>query len=412
MDMDLFEKGKEVIAKLENAGYEAYFVGGCVRDYLLQRPINDIDICTSALPQQTIALFERVILTGVKHGTVTVLIDKIPFEVTTYRTEGTYCDHRRPDQVYFVQSLKDDLERRDFTINALAMDKHFRIVDYFNGQQDLKKNVIRTVGCATERFREDALRMLRAIRFSATLNFKIYTETMLSIQSNASLINHVAIERIATEFVKLMEAPHVEKGLSYLKEGAVVEQVHPFQTHKNVFTRTNIDHIGSLNHEERWVWLFHSCSEQCMKELVEQLKLSNAFKKRLTTLLGAFRTVIQYESVEEVPEYALFKMGYDNVKQSFRLHAFANTRRTKPSSKDLLVALTAAEQSAQRRFNELPIHSEKQLAVTGAHILQTCKRHPGPWIQQLLDQLLYQVVTRQVQNDRKELLRIVKEGTE
>ena len=156
-----------ILETLRRAGYEAWYVGGCVRDTLLGREIHDWDVTTSALPEQTMACFAHCVPTGIRHGTVTVLEDGVSAEVTTYRTDGSYADGRHPDQVTFVRTLAKDLARRDFTINAMAMDDQGRLVDLWDGQQDLKDKIIRCVGEPERRFREDALRMLRAIRFYA-----------------------------------------------------------------------------------------------------------------------------------------------------------------------------------------------------------------------------------------------------
>lgn len=177
-----------VIEKIEEAGHEAVIVGGAVRDFLLQRDVHDVDVATSALPEEIKKIFSQTIDVGMEHGTVVVLDEGKPIEVTTYRTEGTYSDYRRPDEVIFVRELSQDLERRDFTINAMAFTKSGEIIDLFNGKDDLHVGLIRAVGDANSRFREDALRMLRAIRFSAQLGFDIEEKTLEAIQKDSDLI--------------------------------------------------------------------------------------------------------------------------------------------------------------------------------------------------------------------------------
>lgn len=157
-----------VIEQLEQAGFEAVIVGGAVRDALLDRPAHDVDVATNALPEEVKTVFQKTVDIGIQHGTVLVIVPAGPVEVTTYRTDGEYTDHRRPQNVHFVRSLKEDLQRRDFTMNAIAMRRDGSFVDYYGGQQDIEKRVIRAVGEAEKRFAEDALRMLRAIRFSCT----------------------------------------------------------------------------------------------------------------------------------------------------------------------------------------------------------------------------------------------------
>ena len=200
----------EIIRTLEGQGYEAYAVGGCVRDSLLGREPNDWDITTSARPGEVKALFARTVDTGLQHGTVTVLLDGIGFEVTTYRIDGDYEDGRHPKSVTFTVSLEEDLKRRDFTINAMACHPDRGLVDLFGGITDLKQGVIRCVGEPLERFTEDALRILRAVRFCAQLGFTMETRTREAIREIAPNLQKVSTERIQTELVKLLVSPHPE----------------------------------------------------------------------------------------------------------------------------------------------------------------------------------------------------------
>ena len=208
MQIQLPEKVKFIIDKLENAGYEAYAVGGCVRDSLLGRIPDDWDVTTSATPMQVKSVFARTIDTGIQHGTVTVMIEHEGFEVTTYRIDGEYEDSRHPKEVIFTQNLVEDLKRRDFTINAMAYNDRSGIVDVFGGVDDLENKVIRCVGNATERFTEDALRMMRAVRFSAQLGFMIEENTQKAICELAPSLKNISAERIQVELVKLLVSPH------------------------------------------------------------------------------------------------------------------------------------------------------------------------------------------------------------
>lgn len=193
-----------VLTTLESHGYRAYLVGGSVRDYLMGRIPNDFDICTSALPQETMLVFPHSHPTGIKHGTITVVMDGHPLEVTTFRSDGVYSDHRRPERVEFITDLKTDLMRRDFTMNAMAMSKSGEIIDLFGGVTDIKSRTIRCVGNPKIRFEEDALRMLRAMRFSAQLNFKIEDETYNALIEKAFLCKELANERIYVEIKKAL----------------------------------------------------------------------------------------------------------------------------------------------------------------------------------------------------------------
>lgn len=206
-----------ILQRLENSGYSAYVVGGCVRDALLGNAPQDWDICTSALPQQVINTFSdyRVIKTGIKHGTVTLMLNSNMYEITTFRTEKDYSDNRRPDTVEFVADIKEDLSRRDFTVNAMAYNPKQGLIDLFFGLDDLNMHIIRTVGNADVRFNEDALRILRALRFSAKLCFNIEKSTAASVHRNKGLLNNIAAERILAEFKQLLLS---ENAVNILRE--------------------------------------------------------------------------------------------------------------------------------------------------------------------------------------------------
>ena len=200
----------EIIKTLSSHGYEAYAVGGCVRDSILGKTPSDWDITTSARPEQVKALFAKTIDTGIKHGTVTVMMDKTGYEVTTYRIDGLYEDHRRPNDVTFTTSLREDLMRRDFTINAMAYNDTDGLIDLFGGMDDLQNRVIRCVGNARDRFEEDALRMLRAVRFAGQLHFRIESSTREAIIACHNNLKDVSAERIQMELLKLLISDHPE----------------------------------------------------------------------------------------------------------------------------------------------------------------------------------------------------------
>ena len=210
MKINLPEKVKYIIDVITKAGYEAFAVGGCIRDSILGREPDDWDITTSAKPQQIKALFRRTIDTGIAHGTVTVMLEKEGFEVTTYRIDGEYEDSRHPKEVIFTANLVEDLKRRDFTINAMAYNENTGLVDLFGGLEDIKRKMIRCVGNAEERFTEDALRMMRAVRFSAQLGYGIEEQTKAAIRKLAGNLVNISAERIQVELVKLLVSPNPE----------------------------------------------------------------------------------------------------------------------------------------------------------------------------------------------------------
>lgn len=210
MKIQMPNKVSYIIEKLTNHGYGAYAVGGCIRDSILGREPNDWDITTSALPEQVKAIFPKTIDTGIQHGTVTVMVDHEGFEVTTYRIDGEYEDMRHPKEVSFTDNLVEDLKRRDFTINAMAYNDENGLVDAFGGREDLKNGVIRCVGVAKERFEEDALRVLRGVRFAAQLGFTIEEETCKAMTELAGNLAAISAERIQVELVKLLTSKHPE----------------------------------------------------------------------------------------------------------------------------------------------------------------------------------------------------------
>ena len=210
MKLKLPPKVIYILDTLRRHGYEAYVVGGCVRDLILARNPDDFDITTSARPQEVKACFRRTVDTGIRHGTVTVMLEEQGFEVTTYRIDGKYSDGRHPDEVRFTRSLIDDLQRRDFTINAMAYDDEEGLIDYYGGMGDLQKKVIRCVGRPDERFEEDALRVMRAVRFAAQLGFSVDPLTGAAAKRHAPQLEKVSAERIRVELMKLLTSPHPE----------------------------------------------------------------------------------------------------------------------------------------------------------------------------------------------------------
>lgn len=212
MNMRIPDEVLRLMKKLNEHGHECYVIGGAVRDALLQRPVHDYDLTTDALPEEMLAIFRpeyTVLPTGIKHGTVTVISNKMPVEITTYRADGDYTDHRHPDAVTFTRSLREDCARRDFTINAMGCSATLEICDFFGGQEDLKNGIIRCIGVPQDRLDEDALRILRAIRFAARFGFTIEAATSAALFEKKDLLACVSRERIRSELIGLLSAPHV-----------------------------------------------------------------------------------------------------------------------------------------------------------------------------------------------------------
>lgn len=273
MEIRIPEEVRRIIETLEENGYEAYAVGGCVRDALLHRIPKDWDITTSAAPSQVKALFRRTIDTGIQHGTVTVMIGSEGFEVTTYRIDGDYEDSRHPKQVTYTDNLAEDLKRRDFTINAMAYNPRIGLVDLFGGAEDLRKKVVRCVGSPEERFTEDALRILRAIRFSAQLGFSIEAGTEAAIRKLAPNLEKISRERIQAEVTKLLISDHPQYFRKIYEAGITkqffpefdammeLEQHTPF--HYNTVGEHTLAMLGYVGASPvlRWTALLHDCGK-------------------------------------------------------------------------------------------------------------------------------------------------------
>ncbi|BCG59888.1 CCA tRNA nucleotidyltransferase [Paenibacillus sp. URB8-2] len=261
-DPRMAEAAGLIIVRLTEAGHEAYWVGGCIRDELLRRPVNDMDITTSARPESVMSLFPRCVPTGLQHGTVTVLEADFPFEVTTYRTESGYADHRRPESVTFVKDVREDLRRRDFTINAICMGLDGALIDPFGGAEDLRRRLIRCVGTAEERFDEDALRMLRCVRFASTLDFRVVKNTWRGLLRRRDGLAHIAVERVYAELARIVEGPRPLSGLGMLARSGLLARgkaPFPWTGERLAAAAAGLSGIGELESALlRWALLLHA----------------------------------------------------------------------------------------------------------------------------------------------------------
>ncbi|MBE6117774.1 MAG: CCA tRNA nucleotidyltransferase [Erysipelotrichaceae bacterium] len=381
-----------LIGKLNEAGYEAYAVGGCVRDALLKRPTHDYDLTTDALPEEIHRIFqnEHIIDTGIKHGTVTVITGSIPVEITTYRTESAYHDHRHPDRVSFTRSLKEDCARRDFTINAMAYHPETGIVDWFHGMNDLQAKVIRSVNDPRERFNEDALRILRAVRFAAQLGFRIEEKTAQAVLDMKQDLQYISAERIEAELQKLLLSdspasvldpyrPLLEVILPQLKDDAAWDE-----------TMLRIDRSEGL-YAARLAVL---CADVPLTAAdLQKLKVTNTVRD----------TVLAIRQYRELP----FETRADLRKAMYLLD------RAYP---DYLVYRCAVDKhSGTERLKELSdriirdsdVIRLSQLAVNGQDLLDLGYR--GKEIADTLQKLLYAVMEDTVSNTRDALLGTIKE---
>lgn len=373
-----WQAATDVIHIIEQAGFEAYIVGGAVRDYYLQKDNADVDIATSALPEEIQAIFSQTIDVGIEHGTVLVLDCGEPIEVTTYRTESTYSDHRRPDAVHFVRNLQEDLKRRDFTMNAMALSQNGDYIDYFHGRQDIDAKVIRAVGNPTERFKEDALRMLRAIRFSAQLDFDIEAQTFAAIKQQAASISYIAMERINMELSKVWTSKHAARAIDYIEQSNLANFL------EGSFSKLNWQHFQTKNPQVGWAYFCFV--NNCDTSLLTVYRCSNKdkqFTKQVFAAYNALQTGLQ------VMDYLHFD---DEVLQT--AYQFAVWKQQKPT--------ISLEEILQTK-NTLPIQHSSELAVSGHDFMQWSEKKRGPWIKVMLDAALLAVLKKEVANDKQQL---------
>lgn len=368
-----------VLERINQAGFEVYFVGGCVRDTLLQRPLHDVDLATSAYPQEIKQIFPQTIDTGIEHGTVTVIYQKKAYEITTFRTESGYQDYRRPDKVEFVRSLKEDLKRRDFTINALAMNAQGEIIDLFAGIADLQQRQIRAVGVAADRFHEDALRMLRAVRFQAQLNFTIEKQTLAGIQTNAALLSHIATERIREEFIKLMEGCNRQAGLTSLYQTQLYRFCPGLETYD--FQKILQFAAGQIT-DEATVWSFLAylgkLKRAQVRPFLRQWKVAN---NNIKLAQAAIELLNNYQG------------------SNWQLYIAGQAATTIAAQ---VLRLTCQQELAEQlieQYQDLPLKSPHQLAINGQQIMQVLNLSPGPQIGQYLKQIQQAIVAGKLVND-------------
>ena len=440
MKITLPRKVLMIINNLQLHGYEAFAVGGCVRDSILARRPEDWDITTSAKPEEIKRLFRRTVDTGIEHGTVTVIIGKDSYEVTTYRVDGAYEDGRHPKEVRFTSRLEEDLQRRDFTINAMAYNDDVRLVDVFGGMKDLNHHLIRCVGDPRDRFSEDALRILRAVRFSAQLNFPIEPDTAEAIKELAPTLEKISAERIQAELVKLLVSPHPERIRDAYELGitkvilpewdamAGVEQNTPH--HRYDVAEHTIRAMKYVKRDKilRLTMLFHDMgkpstkttdengrdhfkghalvSEEIARKVLRRLKFDNETVKTVTRLVcyhdyrmeatpKNVRRAMNRIGVELFPYYLAVRMADAKAQSPYR-------RREKIEN---IVAVRKLYQEALLEENCVTL---RQLAVSGRDLMDL-GMNPGREIGSMLSELLEYVIDDPKRNEKEILRGYVKE---
>ena len=430
----------KIIETLEQAGFEAYAVGGCVRDSLLGRNPSDWDITTSARPEQVKALFSHTIDTGIRHGTVTVMLEHVGYEVTTYRIDGEYEDSRHPKEVMFTPLLTEDLKRRDFTINAMAWNPRAGIIDEFGGMEDLDEGIIRCVGSPEERFSEDALRMMRAVRFSAQLGYEIEPATKAAIRKLAPNLTHVSAERIQVELVKLVESMHPDY-LRVAYETGITRVVLPefdrcmeTEQHNPHHCYTVGEHmlhsmlavssnrylrLAMLLHDiakpekkktdEQGIDHFHGhqeASEEMAKVILRRLKFDNETIRIVSRLIGFhdYRFPAERRSVRR----AVWKVGEDLFPMLLQVKEADTMAQSLYEREEKLEWIAKVEKLYREILKDRECLSLKDLAVTGRDLIRAgCA--PGPELGRILNEMLQDVLEHPEHNNKEYLLQSIRQ---
>ncbi len=369
--MTYLDYGIEIVNILRKSGYDSYIVGGTVRDIYIGREVNDIDITTNARPSDIIKLFDKVVKTGIRFGTVTIIKDDYKYEVTTFRKETTYLNNRKPDGITFSDKVEEDLVRRDFTMNALLMDNTLEIIDYINGKSDIDNKIIRAIGNPIARFEEDALRMLRAFYFVSKLGFDIEIETLDAIKECKELINNISIERIKMEIGKIFNGQYVDKTLKYLIETR-------FHSALSLYTK-GIEYVYNANIRPNLDEFYLICFY--LNGQVEDYRFSK----------------IELQWYKDV--YNLLCLGDEDYN---RLIVYSNGLDICLAANKVAILLGIAsnkESEIEAIYNELPITKTCDLVFKGQDILQLTELKNAEVIGQIVDEIKFNVIMGILNND-------------
>ncbi|WP_246140957.1 CCA tRNA nucleotidyltransferase [Bacillus marasmi] len=383
----LFRNALPILTKIEDAGYEAYFVGGAVRDHLLNRPISDVDIASSATPAEIKQIFPHTVDVGIEHGTVLVLYHGCSYEITTFRTETSYKDFRRPDEVQFIRSLNEDLKRRDFTMNAMAMNKDGAIIDPFFGRKAISERKIVTVGRAEDRFTEDALRMMRAIRFVSQLSFSLDDECFKALENMGHLLTHIAVERKCAEFEKLLVGNNRNEALQFLCMTNLDYYLPVLKTyHKRIDRVAQFDN-HELSIDEMWTLLVHliEIESSSLESFLRSWKLPGKKIRDIRQIVHwlCFRLENNWDN------QALYAAGKSYMINSERVFNVLQGKNTEADINNLL-----------KRYHSLPIKSKQELNITGTDLMKLLNRPPGPWIKETLTKIEEEILEGRLENEQ------------
>ena len=384
----LFLEALPVMQQLVDAGYEAYFVGGSVRDMLLHKPISDVDIATSATPQEVKDIFPHTVDVGIEHGTVMVIYHKEGYEVTTFRTEEGYEDFRHPDKVTFVRSLEEDLKRRDFTINALAIGIDDQLMDFFDGIGDLERQCLRCVGDAKERFNEDALRMFRAVRFVGQLGFQIEEKTKNAISLLKMNLSKVAVERMKVEFEKMIQSSFRKEALQLFVETGLYQACPLFDGKDEILLKLAEFPLKEMSVLQAWI-LFIDELNLSDKEVTHLLKSWKSSNEQIRDVLVGYKT---YRARKE-EEWNFF-------------FAYACPYEVACEVEQLLIAQnkSTSMKGLEETYHSLPIRSMNDIHLNGHDIIRILKLDKkGPIIGQVLKTVEKMILEQSISNDAEVL---------
>ncbi|MGK9249961.1 CCA tRNA nucleotidyltransferase [Paenibacillus humicus] len=420
-----------VLTRLQEAGHTAVFVGGCVRDMLLGLPLKDVDIASSASPEEVMDLYPNSIPTGLQHGTVTVRHGGELYEVTTFRTEGEYADHRRPSEVSFIRELAGDLQRRDFTINAMALHPDGALVDPFGGMSDLRRGLIRAVGNPEARFGEDALRMLRAVRFASVYGFRLSHSTWRALLGHRGSLKHVAMERIGLELDRIAAKGSISSGVSWLYASGLAECFkeplllpdgllpHPGPAHKHKMLHRKNEAADSLSGrlaaldkladgEQRWQGLFIvlGMDKDMAGEWFRRLRYSRARKEKLESVLSIHRRMTGCGDKPVSSEWhaAVLGIGAEAAESWLRLMEEAASAGLGLDFEALPPGCESSAAEIRTWMERMPVRGIGGLAVDGKDIQQRIGARPGPWMGRLLERLALEAAGQSIPNERQPLL--------
>jgi tRNA nucleotidyltransferase (CCA-adding enzyme) len=386
--IEAFVQAIPIIEKIEQAGYEAYFVGGSVRDYLLKKDIDDVDIATSATPEEIKRIFAKTIDVGIEHGTVVVLYKGQSYEITTFRSESEYEDFRRPKDVQFIRSLFDDLKRRDFTMNAIAMNREGRLIDPFSGCDAIQNKLIQTVGEPRERFSEDALRMMRAIRFVSQLSFSLEEKTLIALKENGHLLKKISIERKTKEFEKILCGKNRQKSIQLLRDAGLQSFLPGLDKESEALKKFSSFECEKLHLTEMWALLLFTLkvpSENWISFL-KSWRLSNQ-KMKVVAKIGGH---LESRFSKPWSELSLYQAGAEISISVEKIYQVVNNYEKNEQLNDL-----------KKKYLDLVIKERGDLAITGQDLMSWKDEAGGPWVKDLIEKIEQAVLIRNVPNEKE-----------